>query len=58
MHGPWCNVFESDAVPETFNELEHVVEFANVVFPETFNVDTNVDGLFIFTTACGFVIAL
>ncbi len=32
-------------MPDTFNELLIVVTLFNVAFPDTFNDDTNVEGL-------------
>ena len=44
--------------PLTFNELKIVVVLFNVVFPDTFNDDINVDGLLRFGIVGGFNIEL
>ncbi len=45
-------------LPTTFNDALIVVELFNGVGPETFKVDTNVEGLLKLTNVGGFVIAL
>jgi hypothetical protein len=45
-------------VPDTFNDELVVVTLFNVVFPDIFNVDINVEGLLKLTVDGGFIIAL
>ena len=48
----------NNVFPDTANIPKIVVVFDNIVFPETFKVDTNVEGLLKLTNVGGFVIAL
>ncbi len=49
---------EPITLPTTFNDELIVVALFNVVFPETYKVDTNVEGLLKLTTCNSIVIQI